>query len=441
MKLNLLIGRTLSFSSDPFTVEPDDAADYIADGAVLLGGNKIADVGSRESLLDKYPNALRHPYSNSLIVAGFIDSHAHFPQTGIIATWGKRLLDWLNDHTFPEESRFSDNEYSRQVAERYLDLITVNGTTTVCTYCTVHPESVNAFFAAAESIGMRALAGKTCMDRNAPPELLDTAISAYDDSKRLLNKWHSRNRLSYVITPRFAPTSSPEQMEMLGNLWSEFPECLMQTHLSEQTEELQLVQKLFPRAKDYLDVYEKFNLTGKGALFGHALHLSESERQRLLESGSAVVHCPTSNLFFGSGLFDMHGLKSYGLPVGLATDTGGGSSFSMFRTMAAAYEVSQLNRAPLHPAQLIWLATGGNAKVLGLQSLIGNLQRGMEADVVVIDLYSTAAIEQRTKRAKNIWEELFPTIMMGDERAIAAVWIAGRNINHRSSYRWTPDSS
>ena len=425
---HLLLGQTLSFRDDPFQSPPEEAARHQTHGAVLLSGGRIADAGCAKSMQAKYHGACRHDYGSSLIMAGFVDSHAHYPQTAIIASWGKRLLDWLNNYTFPEEAKFGSPEYASGIARRYLELLIANGTTTVCTYCTSHPESVDAFFAEADRMGMRVLAGKTCMDRNAPPELLDTAAESYDDSKRLLRKWHGRNRLSYVITPRFALTSTPEQLQALGSLWSEFPHCLMQTHLSEQTEEIEAVKRLFPRADDYLDVYETFGLAGRRALFGHAIHLTAEERRRLLGSGGALIHCPTSNLFIGSGLFDLAGLKSEGQTVGLATDTGGGSSFSMLRTMAAAYEIGQLNGSPLHPAQLIWLATAANAGSLHLRSEIGNLEPGKEADIAVLDLRSTRDIELRADRAEDIWEEIFPTIMMGDERAVEAVWIGGRQM-------------
>jgi guanine deaminase len=264
------------------------------------------------------------------------------------------------------------------------------------------------------------------MDRNAPEGLRDTPQSAYDDSKRLLQKWHGVDRLSYVITPRFSPTSTPEQLAALGQLWREYPDCLMQTHLSEQTDEIQWVKDLFPQSRDYLDTYEAQGLLREGALYGHAIHLTEREKARLIEAGASLIHCPTSNTFIGSGLFDM-GLARQ-LRVGLATDTGGGSSFSMLRTMAAAYEVAQLRHASLHPSQLWWLATQGSARALHADHLIGNIAVGMEADLVVVDLASTAAIAQATARAEDIWQAIFPTIMMGDDRAIRATWVAGRSL-------------
>ena len=420
---DLLLGQVLSFKSDPFQ-HGTAAATHEPRGAVLVDGGLIADVGPADTLRARHPQARVTDYGRALISAGFIDAHVHYPQTAIIASWGKRLIDWLNQYTFPEEIRFADPAYAAEVANRYLDLALAHGTTSMCTYATIHPTSVDAFFTAARTRGLRAWAGKTCMDRNAPEALRDTPRSAYDDSKALLRKWHGLDRLSYVITPRFSPTSTPEQLQALGALWAEYPDCLMQTHLSEQTDEIAWVRALFPQSRDYLDTYETQGLLREGAVYGHAIHLSPREKDRLHEAGASLVHCPTSNTFIGSGLFDMSLAKS--LRVGLATDTGGGSSFSMLRTMAAAYEVAQLRGQTLHPAHLWWLATVGSARALHADHRIGNIAPGMEADLTVVNLSSTQAIEQATRRAEDIWQALFPTIMMGDDRAIAAVWIAGK---------------
>ena len=422
---DLLLGQVLSFHGDPFQDGPE-AARHEGHGAVLVEGGRIADIGPAEVLLARHPQANRHDYGRALISAGFVDAHVHYPQTAIIASWGKRLIDWLNLYTFPEEMRFADPAYAEMIANRYFDLALAHGTTSMCSYATIHPASVDAFFTAAQARGLRAFAGKTCMDRNAPEGLRDTAQSAYDDSKALLNKWHGVDRLSYVITPRFSPTSTPEQLAAMGALWREYPDCLMQTHLSEQTDEIAWVKDLFPQSRDYLDTYETQGLLREGAVYGHAIHLTAREKARLAEAGASLVHCPTSNTFIGSGLFDM-GLVSQ-LRVGLATDTGGGSSFSMLHTMAAAYEVAQLRGQALHPSQLMWLATVGSARALRAEDKIGNIARGMEADLVVLDLASTPAIAQATTRAQDLWQALFPTIRMGDARAIRAVWVGGRKV-------------
>lgn len=422
---DLLLGQVLSFTADPFAEGPG-AARHEPQGAVLIEAGRITAVGPAARLRADHPQARVTDYGSALISAGFVDAHAHYPQTAIIASWGKRLIDWLNQYTFPEEMRFVDPAYAEAVANRYLGLITANGTTSVCSYCTIHPASVDAIFAAGQARGMRLWAGKTCMDRNAPEGLRDTAQTAYDDSSRLLAKWHGVGRSSYVITPRFSPTSTPDQLAAMGALWTANPGCLMQTHLSEQTDEVAWVHDLFPTARDYLDTYESHGLLGKGGLYGHAIWLTDREKARLAEVDASLIHCPTSNSFIGSGLFDMGGLKAAGHRVGLATDTGGGSSFSMLRTMAAAYEVAQLRGRALHPAELWWLATQGSARALHADHQIGNIAPGMEADLVVVDLASTAAIAQATRRAEDIWQALFPTIMMGDDRAIRATWIGGQ---------------
>ncbi|MCG6882551.1 MAG: guanine deaminase [Silicimonas sp.] len=417
----ILVGQTLVLSTaDPATAQHDSR------GAVLIADGKVQAVGPAGDIRRAHPDVPVTDHRDRLILPGFIDAHVHYPQTAIIASWGKRLIDWLNTYTFPEEMRFGDPDYAEEIAARFFDISLGNGTTTVATYCTSHPESVTAFFTEAERRGVRAIAGKTCMDRNAPEALLDTAARAYDESKALIAAWHGRGRLGYAITPRFTPTSTDEQLHALGALWAEHPDCLMQTHLSEQTDEIAWVRELCPDARDYLDTYEAAGLLGPGGLFGHAIHLTDREKDRLRETGAALIHCPTSNTFIGSGLFDMSLARTH--RVGLATDTGGGSSFSMLRTMAAAYEIAQLRGQSLHPAELLWLATGASAAALGQQHRVGQLKPGMEADLVVLDLASTPAIKQRADRADTIWETVFPTIMMGDDRAIHAVYVAGNRV-------------
>jgi guanine deaminase len=422
-KTQILKGQVLSFDTSPFEAAPQDAA--LLREAVVVANGHVAAVGGFAAMRAAFPQAEVTDFGARVIMAGFVDAHVHYPQTAMIASWGKRLIDWLNTYTFPEEMRFRDPAYCAEIAGRYLDLTAANGTTTMCSFATIHPESVDAFFTEAQKRGQRVVAGKTCMDRNAPEGLRDTAQSGYDDSKALLVRWHGTGRISYAITPRFSPTSTPQQLEAMGALWAEHPECLMQTHLSEQMDEIAWVRSLFPQARDYLDTYEEHGLLGAGGLYGHAIHLETRERHRLREVGAALVHCPTSNTFIGSGLFDMSGLMAGGQRIGLATDTGGGSSFSMLRTMAAAYEIGQLRGTPLHPAQLLWLATVGSARALRMDDRIGNVAPGMEADLVMLDLASTPAIAQRSAQAGNIWEALFPTIMMGDDRAVSQVWIAG----------------
>ncbi|SEK59044.1 guanine deaminase [Pacificibacter marinus] len=422
---SIISGQIVTYHGDPFTL-PAEQAVTAQKSAILIKNGLIAQIAPLSTLRRTAPHATVHDHGDALISPGFIDAHAHYPQTGIIASWGKRLIDWLNTYTFPEEQRFADTAYAREIANLYLDFLLSHGTTTVASFCTIHPESVDALFKAAQTRGMRIVAGKTCMDRDTAPQgLRDTAQTAYDQSKALLNKWHGKGRATYAITPRFSPTSTPEQLEALGALWAENPSCLMQTHLSEQTDEIAWVKSFYPNARDYLDTYETYGLIGKGALFGHAIHLEPREIARLQDTGSSLIHCPTSNTFIGSGLFNMAARKADGLRVGLATDTGGGSSFSMLRTMAASYEIGQLTGTALHPAQLLWLATKGSAEALHMGAQIGSIAVGMEADLTVIDLASTPEIAQRSARAQTIWESVFPTIMMGDDRAISKTYVMG----------------
>lgn len=423
---DLILGQAFLVTGNPMVDPWAETVQINSAGAVAIGDGKIVAVGDAADLRTTYPGARVTDYNRHLICPGFVDAHVHYPQTAIIASWGKQLIDWLNTYTFPEEMRFEDAVYARQVADRYLDLLLEFGTTTACSYTTIHPGSVDAFFAAAARRNMRVVAGKTCMDRNAPEGLRDTAQKAYGDSKQLLERWHEQGRAHYAITPRFAPTSSREQLEALGALWAEHPDCLMQTHLSEQLPEIAWVKELYPEDRDYLDIYEAHGLLGARGIYGHAIHLEPRETDRIAETGAALAHCPTSNSFIGSGLMDVAGLAARRIPIGLATDTGGGSSFSMLRTMAAAYEIGQLRGTALHPAQLLYLATAGAARALHLQDRIGRVTPGLDADLTILDLSSTPAIAQRSAHAENIWDAVFPTIMMGDDRAIADVWVAGR---------------
>lgn len=426
MSETLLIGQTLAFDGDPFREGWENVVRQSSRGGVVIRDGVIAAVGEAEDLRRAHPGAEVVDHGGALISAGFVDAHMHYPQTGIIASWGKRLIDWLNLYTFPEEMRFGDPTYAAEVAGRTLDLSLAHGTTTVASYCTIHEGSVDALFTAAAARGMAVVAGKTCMDRDTAPEgLRDSAAAAVEESARLIARWHGRGRATYAITPRFSPTSTEAQLEGLGALWAAHPDCLMQTHLSEQVDEIAWVQGMYPWARDYLDTYERFGLLGPGGVFGHAIHLEPREVDRLAEVGASVVHCPTSNSFIGSGLFDLRGLAPR-MRVGLATDTGGGSSFSMLRTMAAAYEIAQLRGVAVHPAELWWLATEGSARALRMEGRVGRLAPGAAADIVVVDLASTPVIAQRAGRARDLWDAVFPTIMMGDDRAIREVRVAGR---------------
>ncbi|WP_415403734.1 guanine deaminase [Tateyamaria sp. SN3-11] len=421
---HLLTGHVLQYSGNPFVEPWENAVKILENSAVLIQDGTVRAVGNAAFV--EGADVVHHDHRGRLIMPGFVDAHAHYPQTAIIASWGKRLIDWLNTYTFPEEMRLSDPAYADQIANRYLDLVLDHGTTSVASFCTIHPASVDAIFSAAATRGMAVVAGKTCMDRNAPQGLRDTAQTAHDDSEALLTRWHRKDRAVYAITPRFSPTSTPEQLEALGALWATHPDALMQTHLSEQVDEVAWMRDLYPGARDYLDTYEAHGLLGARGVYGHAIHLTGREIDRLREVGASLVHCPTSNTFIGSGLFDLMGLARAGQTVGLATDTGGGSSFSMLRTMAAAYEIAQLRGDAVHAAQLLWLATTGSATALHRADEIGALAPGLAADICVLDLASTQAIAQRAREAGDIWDAVFPTIMMGDDRAVAEVWVNGQ---------------
>lgn len=428
-------GETFAFKDDPFAVPPEDAVAFDSDGAIVVRGGAIAECGPAARILEAHPTLPVHHYPGHLIMAGFVDCHAHYPQYGIIASYGEQLLEWLNRYTFPAELKFSDPDFARETADAYLDACLRNGTTSASVYATVHPESVDAIFAASEQRGMCVAAGKVMMDRNAPDGLRDTPQSGYDQSKALLETWHRRGRLVYVVTPRFAVTSTPEQLEAAGALWSEFPSTPMQTHIDETVAEIELVAELFPDCPDYFAVYEKFGLVGPGANFGHAIHLKDRELDALQASGSAVSHCPTSNMFLGSGLMELKRMKRGGqaATVGLATDIGGGSSLSMFLTMRAAYEVQRLQGNNLDPMQAFYLATVGSARVLRLEQRIGNLAKGVDADFIVIDPASTPLIADRMRHVNSLSEALFVQMVMADDRAIRATYIAGRRLYERAA--------
>ncbi|HIC28869.1 MAG TPA: guanine deaminase, partial [Rhodospirillales bacterium] len=316
MAENLVLkGQTLSFADDPFLVGPEAAVEHYSDGAVWMQDGLIRGVGPAMEILDTATGATVVDYGDYLITAGFVDCHAHYPQLPIIASYGEHLLAWLEKYTFPIERRFNDPGHARAAADLFLDECLRNGITTSSVYATVHSSSVDAFFEAATERNLRMACGKVLMDRNAPEELCDTAESGYEQSKALIGKWHQVDRCVYAITPRFAPTSTPAQLEAAGELWKEHPDALVQTHLSENAKEITWVAELFPEAPDYFGVYEHFGLTGPGAIFGHAIHLTEREQAALRQSGSAIAHCPTSNTFIGSGLFDMAGLREGAQPV------------------------------------------------------------------------------------------------------------------------------
>lgn len=431
---HILRGQVLSFRDDPFLVDPEAAVQFEADGAILVEGGTIKQVGDAGAIIVDHPDVDVENHGQDLIMAGFVDCHVHYPQYEVIASYGEALLEWLNRYTFPAETKFSDAAYASAAAEFFLDDCLRNGTTTASVYPTVHPESVEAFFEAAAARDMCMATGKVMMDRNAPAGVTDTAQEGYDQSLKLLEKWHGRDRLHYVVTPRFVVTSTPEQLEAASALWQAHPTTLMQTHISENHAEIALVAEMFPDSKDYFDVYERFGLVGPGSNFGHAIHLTARERDAFRATGSGISHCPTSNLFLGSGLFDMADMREARTenPVGLATDIGGGSSLSMLQTMKASYEVCRLNGYNLHPAKAFYLATCGSAQTMRLDGRIGNVAADHDADLVVLDLHSTPAIANRMRYTQSIWDVLFVQMMMADDRAIRATYIHGKKLYSRA---------
>ncbi|MGI9422253.1 MAG: guanine deaminase [Hyphomicrobiaceae bacterium] len=431
----ILRGQVLAYRQDPFLVPVEEAIDYQSDGAIVVSDGVIQAVGPAADVVRQRPQLTVRHHRDDLIMAGFVDCHAHYPQYEVIASFGEALLEWLNRYTFPAELKFEDGDYARRTADLYLDDCLRNGTTTASVYATTHPQSVTALFEAAEQRGMCLATGKVMMDRNGPPDLLDTPQSGYDESKALIERWHGRDRLTYVVSPRFAVTSTAEQLEAAGTLWREHPSALMQTHIDENHSEIAMVRDLFPDAPDYFGVYEQFDLVGHGANFGHAIHLTPRERDAFRATGSGISHCPTSNLFLGSGLIDMEGLREHrnDIPVGLATDIGGGSSLSMLQTMRASYEVCRLRGYSLHPAKAFYLATAGSARTMRLEHRIGNIQPGYDADLIVLDLHSTPRIANRMQHANDIWEVLFTQMIMADDRAIRSTFVNGREIYARAA--------
>lgn len=420
----------LTFKKDPFFHEMEECLVYESDAVIVMEGGKITQVGRAQDILSSLDGVEVKHYTDSIIIPGFIDSHVHYPQTEIIGAYGEQLLDWLNNYTFIAEQGFKNKEHASEVAKVFLKEQFRNGVTSSTVYCTVFPQSVDAIFEEAEKYDMRIMAGKVCMDRNAPEALLDTPQRAYDESSALIKKWHNKGRAEYVITPRFVPTSTPEQMEMMQALAAENPDMLIQSHVSENVNEVAWVKDLCPKAKDYTDAYAQYGLVRPRAIYGHGIHLTDRELSVFSETGAAVAHCPTSNFFLGSGCLNVKKLRDKNRPVhvGLATDLGAGTSFSMLQTMNEAYKAAQMNGTPYTSLHSFYLASRGTAEALGLQDKIGTIAVGMEADLTVLNLKSTPIIDYRMKYAKDLEEALFIQMTLGDDRAIAATYVAGKEV-------------
>jgi len=419
--------------ADPAVVGVEQSYVYFEDGILLIENGKVAQVGAAAELLPKLAGIEVQHYRDALITPGFIDTHIHYPQTGMIASYGEQLLDWLNTYTFPTEQQFEDKAHASDVAAIFLKELLRNGTTTALVFGTVHPQSVDAFFEQADKLNLRMIAGKVLMDRNAPDYLTDTAESGYAESKALIERWHGKGRLHYAVTPRFAPTSTPEQLELAGKLLQEYPNLYMHTHLSENRKEIEWVKELFPERKGYLDVYDHHKLIGPRAVFAHGVHLCDDECKRLAETGSAVAFCPTSNLFLGSGLFDLNKLEAHGVRVGLGTDVGAGTSFSQLQSLNEAYKVMQLQGKKLDPFKSLYLATLGGANALYLDDKLGNFLPGKDADFLVLDYNATPLMSYRMQQAKSLEERLFALTMLGDDRAVKETFAAGVSVHKREA--------
>ena len=415
----------LHFHADPaFT---DDAHAWHEDGLLLVEGGKVKAAGDYAQLFATLPPGVEVvDYRGRLIMPGFIDTHLHFPQTDMIASPAPGLLPWLEKYTFPTERQFGDPAHAREVAEFFLDELLRCGTTTAMVYCTVHRESVDAFFEASQARNLRMAAGKILMDRNCPHFLCDTAEGGVRDSEELIRKWHNKGRNMYAITPRFAPTSTEAQLRLAGELARAYPDTYIQTHVSESPDECKWVQSLFPSARSYLDVYDSFGLMRERAMYGHCIWLDEGDFARMAESGAAAAICPTSNLFLGSGLFDFDKADAAHVALSLATDVGGGTSFSMLQTMNEAYKVARLKGSYLSAVRMFYLATLGAARSMQLEGTIGNFAAGAEADFIVLDPTATPLLARRTARCDNLEELLFALALLGDDRAVAATYICGK---------------
>lgn len=428
-------GEVLYFVDNP--VKNPNSYRYYKDGVLYIENGKVLEAGSYDKLKSAYQNAKIVDYTGKLIIPGMIDTHVHYPQSEMVAAYGDQLLDWLNNYTFPTEKNFSNPAYASRVANSFLDQLVANGTTTALVFSTVSPVSVDAFFEASQKRNMRMISGKVLMDRFSPDYLSDTPESGYADSKALIQKWHNKGRLQYAVTPRFAPTSSPEQLSLAGKLVKEYPDVYVHTHVAENKAEVAWVKELFPKSRSYLDVYDQFGLVTDRSVFAHGIYLDSEDMQVLSKKGGSIAFCPTSNLFLGSGLFNLANADHFNVKVGLGTDVGAGTSLSLLETMNEAYKVNQLRKAfvddpatvkPLDPFQSLYLATLGGARALSLENQIGSFLPGREADFIVLDPESSPLLSARVKGAKELKDKLFAFEILGDDRTVSNTYVMGKKL-------------
>jgi guanine deaminase len=426
-------GALVDFVGDPDGLG-DGACRFIADGVLLVRAGRVEKAGPARDLLPQLPpEAVLTDYRGHLILPGFIDTHIHYAQTDMIGSYGEQLLSWLENYTFPTERHFDDPAHAREVAAFFVQELLRNGTTTAMVFATVHRNSVDAIFEAAAAQDLCLIAGKVMMDRNCPEFLRDTPASSYEDGSALIQRWHGAGRLHYAVTPRFAPTSSEAQLRMAERLLDEHPGVFLQSHVAENPEEVRWVAQLFPWSRSYLDVYDRFRLLRERAVFAHCIHLDAKDRVRMAASGAAASFCATSNLFLGSGLFDPQLAAEVGMRVGIGTDVGAGTSFSLLRTLDECYKVAQMGGHRLSPLRAFYLATLGGARALYLDDSIGNFEPGKYADFVVLDPEATPLLARRMARTEALADRLFLLMTLGDDRAVAATHVAGRPVHVRGA--------
>lgn len=416
--------QVLDYAGDPRTA-PEHVR-YVEDGLLLVRDGVIVAAGAHSELARAYPAAHVHDYRGTLVLPGFVDAHVHFAQLRIIASHGEQLLEWLERYVFPEEALFADPAHGARLAALFLRELLQSGTTSALVLGTIHPESIDALAEAALARDLRLVLGKMLMDRNAPPGLCESPELGQARARELARRWHGRGRLEYAIVPRFAPTSSPRQLELTAELAAELPSARIHSHLAENAAEVAWVRELFPDARDYTDVYDRFGLVDGRASFAHGVQLSEAELERLSARGASLVFCPSANLFLGSGLLPYARVRASGVTLGIGTDVGAGTSLCVLRALADGYKVLSLQGQRWSAHEALYLATLGGARALGIDRHVGSLEPGKEADFVVHDLEATPLLALRAERAESLDERLFAFVTLGDERTVRATYVRGQ---------------